>query len=294
MKTGLVLEGGASRTYFSCGVMDRMLELGIFADYVIGVSAGISFGVSYTSRQLKRNYRIMTQYQHNKSYAGVRHLVNRKNKSYYNLDYVFGEIPNKLLPFDYETFDNRTGSCIAVVTGLESGSAEYIELPRDREFTALRATCALPLLFAPVEINGKLYMDGGVSDSIPYEKAFEDDCDRVIVLLTRPRGYVKGYEKATPLVKTFYKKYPNFLNSFLNRPERYNKSMERLLKLEEAGKAFVIAPDDVFGVGRTERDPKKLTKLYDEGYEQCRREESRLIEFIAPRSDAPADSAISE
>ena len=115
MKIGLVLEGGASRTYFSCGAMDRMLELKIYADYVIGVSAGISFGVSYSSRQTGRNRRIMTDYQHNKQYAGIRHLLDRKNKSYYNLKYVFDDIPNGLLPFDYETFDRRKESCIAVV-----------------------------------------------------------------------------------------------------------------------------------------------------------------------------------
>lgn len=280
MKIGLVLEGGASRTYFSCGVMDRLLELGIYADYVIGVSAGIAFGVSYSSRQLKRNYNIMMKYQHDKRYAGARHFLNRENRSYYNLKFVFDEIPNKLLPFDYDVFDNRKESCIAAVTCLESGKAEYMELPKDKEFTALRATCALPLLFKPIEINGRLYMDGGVSDSIPFEKAFEDGCDKVIVLLTRPRGYIKGYEKATPLVKAFYKKYPEFLNSFLNRPDRYNGAMKRLCELEKEGKALVIAPDDVFGIGRTERDPKKLVKLYDEGYELCKRRERELFEFI--------------
>lgn len=281
MKIGLVLEGGASRTYFSCGVMDRLLELKIYADYVIGVSAGISFGVSYSSRQHKRNYRIMTQYQNDKRYAGFRHFLNKENKSYYNLKFVFDEIPNKLLPFDYDTFDNRKESCIAAVTNLESGLAEYIEIPRDKEFTALRATCALPLLFKPIEIDGKYYMDGGVADSIPFEKAFSDGCDKVIVLLTRPRGYIKGYEKATPLVKAFYGKYPEFLRSFLNRPERYNNSMKRLLELEQEERAFVIAPDDVFGIGRTESDPKKLVRLYDEGYEQCKRDEKKLIEFIS-------------
>ncbi len=279
MKIGLVLEGGASRTYFSCGAMDRMLELKIYADYVIGVSAGISFGVSYSSKQLGRNRSIMTDYQHKKQYAGIRHLLNGKNKSYYNLKYVFDDIPNRLLPFDYDTFDKRKENCIAVVTNIESGKAEYIEIPADREFTALRASCALPLLFKPIEINGNLYMDGGVSDSLPFEKALSDGCDKVIVLLTRPRGYIKGYEKATPLVKAAYKKYPEFLKSFLNRPESYNNSIKKLNELEKEGKAFVIAPKDVFGIGRTERDPKKLGKLYDEGYNVCKTIEKELIEF---------------
>lgn len=280
MKVGLVLEGGASRTYFSCGVMDRMLELKIYADYLIGVSAGISFGVSYVSRQFRRNYNIMTKYQHDKRYMGVRHLLDPKNKSYYNLQFVFDEIPNKLLPFDYSVFDNRTTSCKAVVTDLESGQAEYFEMPDDKEFNVLRASCALPLLFKPIEINGKLYMDGGVSDSIPFEKAFSDGCDKVIVLLTRPRGYVKGREKATSIVKAAYGKHKEFMEAFLTRPERYNADIKRLEQLEAEGRAFVLAPNDTFGVGRTENRPEKLIKIYNEGYERCREREKELLNFV--------------
>lgn len=280
MKIGLVLEGGASRTYFSCGVMDRMLELEIYADYVIGVSAGISFGVSYTSRQFHRNYNIMTKYQSDKRYMGIRHFLDPKNKSYYNLQFVFDEIPNKLLPFDYNVFDNRTAECKAVVTRLENGRAEYIEMPRDKEFTVLRASCALPLLFKPIEIDGKLYMDGGVSDSIPFEKAFRDGCDKVIVLLTRPRGYVKGYEKATPIIKTVYRRHKEFLEAFLTRPERYNADIKRLEELEREGKAFVLAPNDTFGVGRTENRPEMLLKIYNDGYERCKEREGELLEFV--------------
>lgn len=280
MKNALILEGGASRTYFSCGVMDRLLEKNIYFDYVIGVSAGISFGVSYSSRQYKRNYRIMTEYQHKKEYAGIGHLLNKKNRSYYNLDYVFGEIPNHLLPFDYDAFDNRKENCIAVVTDIATGKAEYIEIPRDKEFTALRASCALPLLFKPIEINGSFYMDGGIADSVPFEKAFADGCDKALVLLTRPRGYVKGKEKATPLVKAAYKKYPEFLKSFLERPERYNESMRKLYKLEGEGKVFIIAPNEDLGIGRTEREPKKLERIYDEGYKACEKSEKELLDFL--------------
>lgn len=280
MKAALILEGGASRTYFSCGILDRLLELKIYFDYVIGVSAGISFGVSYSSRQFKRNYRIMTEYQHKKEYAGIRHLFNKSNKSYYNLQYVFDDIPNRLLPFDYDAFDSRKENCIAVVTNIATGKAEYIEIPKDKEFTALRASCALPLLFKPIEINGNLYMDGGIADSVPFEKAFADGCDKALVLLTRPRGYVKGKEKATPLVKAAYKKYPEFLKSFLNRPENYNNSMKKLAELEEKGKVFIIAPEKDLGVGRTERAPEKLEEIYKEGYTVCEKAEKELMAFL--------------
>lgn len=280
MKWGLVLEGGASRTYFSCGVMDGLLKEKLFADYVIGVSAGIAFGVSYVSRQFGRNYEILMKYESDKRYMGVRHLLNRKNRSYYNLDFVFDDIPNGLVPFDYNTFDGRDTECKAVVTNLETGEPCYIEMPEDKRFMLLRASCALPLLFQPIEVNGVKYMDGGVSDSVPFEKAFEDGCDKVVAVLTRPLGYIKSKEGATSLVKAAYRRYPEFTASFLSRPDRYNKDMEKLREYERQGKALILAPDDTFGIGRTEKDPKKLVKLYESGMDCMRREAERVREFV--------------
>lgn len=280
MKWGLVLEGGASRTYFSCGVMDGLLKEKLFADYVIGVSAGIAFGVSYVSRQFGRNYEILMKYESDKRYMGARHLLNRKNRSYYNLDFVFDDIPNGLVPFDYDTFDGRDTECKAVVTNLETGEPCYLEMPKDKRFMLLRASCALPLLFQPIEVNGVKYMDGGVSDSIPFEKAFEDGCDKVVAVLTRPLGYIKGKEVATSLVKSAYRRYPEFTASFLSRPDRYNKDMEKLREYERQGKALILAPDDTFGIGRTEKDPQKLVKLYDEGLECLLKETERIREFV--------------
>lgn len=280
MKWGLVLEGGASRTYFSCGVMDGLMEKKLYADYIIGVSAGISFGVSYVSKQFKRNYNIMVKYQPDTRYMGIRHLLNKKNRCYYNLDFVFDEIPNKLLLFDYELFNNRKSECKAVLTRLDNGCAEYMEMPDDNRFNVLRATCALPLLFQPIEINGVEYMDGGVSDSIPFKKAFEDGCDKVVVVLTHPKGYIKKYETATPVVKASYRKYPQFIQSFINRPEKYNRTVEDLEKYEREGKALVLAPESTYGIGRTESDPKKLIKLYDEGYACFNKNEKSLKSFL--------------
>lgn len=280
MKWGLVLEGGASRTYFTCGVLDGLIEENLYADYVIGVSAGIAFGVSYVSRQYKRNYEILMKYEWDKRYMGARHLLNRKNRSYYNLDFVFDEIPNKLIPFDYSEFDGRKTLCKAVATRLDDGKPCYTEMPKDKRFMLLRASCALPLLFQPVEIDGVKYMDGGISDSIPFERAFSDGCDKIIAVLTRPLGYVKGKEAATFLVKAAYGKYPEFVSAFLTRPERYNKDIEKLTEYEQQGKALILAPQDTFGIGRTERDPKKLVKLYDSGLDTLKKEKDRIKDFL--------------
>ena len=282
MKIGLVIEGGASRTYFACGVMDWLLQNNIHTDYIIGVSAGISFGVSYCSRQFERNLRILKNYEEDKRYMGVRHLFDRRNKSYYNLEFVFETIPKELVPFDYETFYGRKEQCIAVVTRLDSGEAEYIEMPVDDDFDVLKASCALPILFKPIELNGVQYMDGGIADSIPFRRAMEDGCDKVIVLLSRPRGYVKGKESVAPLVDLVYRKHKKFLNSFQSRPERYNKSIRELEKLEKEGKALVIAPaeESLKGIGRTEKRVALLEPLYRCGVEEAERLSEEIKEFV--------------
>lgn len=267
MKLGMVFEGGANRTIFSCGVMDVFLEEGLMPDYFIGVSAGIAYGVSYLSGQKGRNLELMETYVPDKRYMGVRHLFNRREKAYYNTKFVFEEVPNELLPFDYEAFARYPGTVEATVTNIHTGRAEYIKVPRDRQMRdVLVASCSLPILFQPVKIGGRYYLDGGIADSIPYEHAFAQGCDKLIVVLTRERGYVKTGEKAGKLTDYLYKKYPHVVEDIRQRPERYNASMDRLKELEHDGSVFVIAPDSTFGVGRTETDTVKLRRLYDEGY----------------------------
>ena len=190
MKTALVLEGGALRTIYSSGVCDAFLDGGLpLPDYTLGVSAGIAYGVSYLSRQSRRNLQLICHYANDKRYMGFRNLADPRNRSYFGLKFAYETIPNELIPFDYEAFAAYPGEIEAVVTNLETGEAEYFPVPRrDDKFIVLQATCALPLLFPVFDLDGKLCMDGGVADSIPYKRAFEMGCDRVVVVLTKTRS----------------------------------------------------------------------------------------------------------
>lgn len=279
MKLGITMEGGASRTVFSCGVTDAFLEEGIMPDYFIGVSAGIAYGVSYLSGQKGRNLELSTKYMNDKRYMGMRHLL--KNKNFYNLEFAFGEVPNKLLPFDMEAFAAFPGKVVAGVTNLHTGKPEYIEVPRNAEsYNVLVASCALPILFQPVKIGKRYYLDGGIADSIPYEQAIREGCDKNIVILTRERGYVKKQERGGQISQKLYKKYPNIVEGLKTRPERYNACIEKLMEREKAGEVFIIAPEDTYGVGRTESNPDKLKKLYDEGYNQAKKLMPELKKYL--------------
>ena len=166
MKTGIVLEGGAIRTIFSSGVCDALLTGDIMTDYVIGVSAGIAYGVSYVSKQIGRNLDIMVNYANDKRYMCMGNLLRRDNRAYFGLEFVFDTIPNQLIPFDYDTFNAYPGEVEAAVTNLNTGKAEYLPVDRsDKTFTILQATCAMPLLFPIFHIDGKYIHDGTSSRS---------------------------------------------------------------------------------------------------------------------------------
>ncbi len=289
MKVGLVLEGGAHRTAFSCGVMDALLDAKIYADYVIGSSAGITYGTSYVSKQLGRNREMLRRFVRNPNYAGVRHLLNPKNRAYYNLRFVFDTIPNKLLLFDYAAYEAFEGEAFAAVTNIRTGEAEYLPVTaEDPQWKVLQATCALPLMFQPIEINGEKYADGGVADSIPFEKAIADGCDKIIVVLTRERGYRKEAESMMRFAaKRQQKKYPQYARAMLKRHEQYNECIKLLSELEENGSVYVIAPTDTLGVGRTDKRVDKLMALYAQGYALTMQQMQALRQYLG--EDSPTE-----
>lgn len=281
MKLGMVFEGGANRTVFSCGVMDVFLEENLMPDYFIGVSAGIAYGISYLSKQQGRNLELMEKYMPDKRYMGIRHLLNRKERAYYNTKFVFDEVPNELLPFDYDAFAAYPGEVEAAVTNIHTGKAEYLTVPRGKEMRDIVvASCSLPVLFQPVKIGRRYYLDGGIADSIPYQHALKQGCDKLVVVLTRERGYVKKTERAVRLTDGLYHRYPKIVEALDSRAERYNASMKELIELEKEGKVFVIAPETTFGVGRTETDAVKLRRLYDEGVRIAGEQTEALREYL--------------
>lgn len=268
MKTGLVLEGGALRAIFSSGVCDALLDGNVMTDYVIGVSAGIAYGVSYVSRQPRRNLEVVTRYAPDKRYMGMNNLVDKSNRSYFGLKFAYDTIPNELIPFDYDTFAAYPGEVEAVVTNLNTGKADYLPVPRqDHESLLLQASCAMPLLFPIYRIDGQPYLDGGAADSIPWQRALDQGCERVIVVLTRPREYRRKPDQMIRLIRKQYQEYPKFVQAMETRAQRYNENREQLFELEREGKALVIAPQSTLGVGRIERDTEKLRLLWAEGYQ---------------------------
>ena len=156
-----------------------------------------------------------------------------------------------------------------MVTNLNTGRADYLPVPRrDEESVVLQASCAMPLLFPIFKINGQPYLDGGIGDAIPWQRAL-DKCDRVVVVLTRPRSYRRRPDRMMKLIRKRYRDYPAFVEAMENRAEVYNRDRAELFRAEREGKLLVIAPRSTLGVARTERDTEKLRLLWGAGYQMA-------------------------
>ncbi|MBQ7096512.1 MAG: patatin family protein [Clostridia bacterium] len=284
MKSGIVFEGGASRSLFSCGVMDALLEEKIIADYVIGTSAGIAYGTSYVSGQIGRNLELAVKYMHDKRYMGIKHLFNRKNRSYYNRDFAFGQIPKELVPYDFDAFDNFKGTAIATLTNMKSCTAEYFEIPKnnpERHIQILWAGCALPFMFSPEEIDGEIYMDGGICDPIPFQKALDDGCEKLVVVLTRERDYKKEGSEAASAAKIFYRRFPLLPKALKKRAVIYNESRRKIFELADKKELIVIAPQCTKGFRRTEKNPEILRALHNEGYNTTKQMIDNIKQYLS-------------
>lgn len=266
MRTGLVLEGGAMRGMFTCGILDVFLEKGIDFDSTIGVSAGAVFGCNYKSRQIGRALRYNKRFCRDPRYCSVRSLM--KTGDLYGAEFCYDELPNELDPFDYDTFERNPMEFWCVTTDVETGKARYdlMKDGRGDDMKLMRASASMPLVSRPVSVRGRELLDGGIADPIPFDFMLSGNVDRCLVILTQPYDYIKKKNSMLPLFGLFYKgKRKGIRDAMGIRHEVYNSQTERLKTLEKEGRVFVLRPAFPLEIGKTEKDPSRLQAVYDEG-----------------------------
>ncbi len=287
-KVGLVLEGGAQRGVFTAGVLDRLMEAGLYFPYVVAVSAGACNAYSYLSEQKGRTVRCMLPSKETK-YFGMGELL--RTGSLLNLHKVFFDYP-KIHPFDFDTFFAEADRLEIVATSVETGKPRYFKLKKCRYRLARvgMASCAMPLFAAPVKIAGHSYLDGGVADSIPAARAMEMGCEKTVIILTRIAGTAPTVsDKLKGLSRRYYRKHPAFADVFCRREEIYREQLALVDRLEQEGKAFVIRPT-VPTVSRLEQDEERLTDFYRHGYDSMEARIDELMAFLGIPA-APAGEA---
>lgn len=282
IEAGLILEGGATRGVFTSGALDYLMEQDIYLSHVIGVSAGSCNAADYVSKQIGRTRDCMIhQGKEYSYYYGLKDFI--KERSVLDMDMIFNKLPNELLPFDFDTYFASDITCEIVTTNCLTGKAEYLteEKDRDRLMKLCRASSSMPLVCPIVSLDGVPYLDGGLSDSVPVRRARKLGLKKVVVILTRPKGYrKKPLSKAVGrLHRRLYSKYPNLVRTCLLRYRMYNSTMEYIEHLEEKGEIFVMRPL-VKPVSRLEKDYDKLQAFYDHGYSQMEHLLPQLQEYL--------------
>ncbi len=282
IRTGLVLEGGAMRGLFTCGVLDCFLENGINFDGAIGVSAGAAFGCNFKSKQVGRALRYNLKYMGDKRYCSLRSLW--KTGDLFNADFCYRRLPDELDPFDYETYRKNPMEFYAVATDVMTGLPVYKKLvscdSEDLQF--MRASASMPLVSKPVNINGLKLLDGGISDSVPL-KHFENlGYNRNVVVLTQPKDYVKKQSRAIHFISPLLGKYPNLVLAMQKRPDVYNNQTSRVFTAARAGRILVICPDEPLGISRIEKNHAELERVYTEGKKIALRRLNEVRAFLNP------------
>lgn len=274
-KTGLVLEGGGMRGVFTCGVLDYFMDNDMWFPYCVAVSAGACNGLSYMSRQRGRakfsNIDMLDQYH----YIGIKHLW--KNHSILDQELLFKEFPNVIHPFDYDEYKKNSARFEMVTTNCLTGRACYMEEKIDmkRLIEIARASSSLPFVCPVVYVDKVPMLDGGIVDSIPIVRAFEQGYSNIVVVTTRNRGY-RSDEKDIKIPSFIYKKYPRLRVVLSKRCKLYDDQLDLLEKLEDEKKIVVIRPIKPMEVDRISTDIEKLTALYEEGYECAKQAMSSL------------------
>lgn len=261
----LVLEGGALRGVYTAGVQGVLHAANLTFDCLIGTSAGAMNGINYITHQPERSFLIDYRYARDKNFMGLRPLF--KEGQIFSFSYMFGPV-NRQYPLDLPAFEASPVRLIAVASDLESGAPAYLERSTCSDMMlALQASSSMPMLSTPIALDGRRYLDGGPSMPVAYPKAMEEGYARIVLILTRQKGYRKQpLSRLTRLaVRNRLRHYPAFRRTMEHSPARYNAMMDEIDRLEQDGRLFAIRPSEPVLVSRTEKDVDKLEALFHLG-----------------------------
>lgn len=266
--TALVLEGGGMRGVFTSGVLDWMIDHGITFPYLIGVSAGSSNALSYASHQRGRGKYIFADLQAERHYLGLRNLL--RYRSIMDMDLLYHELPESIWPYDYAAYATNPMRVESVATDCVTGEAVYLEEKKDekRIIDIVRASSSLPFACPIAYVDGHPMLDGGITDSIPLQRALNQGYEHAIVVLTRHRGYRKK-EEPQRIPSFVYRRYPKLREALCTRGTRYNAQLDMVEQLEREGRITVIRPECPVEVARIETDMAKMNALYCHGFERA-------------------------
>ncbi len=281
-KIGLVVEGGGMKCAYNAAILDAFLDEDITFDYCVGVSAAAGNLASYLAGQRGRNLRFFTEHIHSPDYFGLRSLL--KTGDLFGLQYIYGELTRSggKDPLDFATFQSNPTEYEAVVTNALTGKAEYFgkDMMKQDDYRLIMASSAIPVVCRPVELNGMPYFDGGLADAIPVRRALERGCDKLVVILSKNRDYVRKPQGMRFFYRRACRKYPKIADAIERRHLTYNVNFHDVFALEQSGIAFVFAPSEPLHVGTSSMNEKDEWELYELGMRDFNAQKEQLKEYL--------------
>lgn len=278
--TGYIDVGGGMRAVYGAGVLDRCLDENMGFSYYLGVSAGSANIVSFLADQHGRCMRFYSDYAFRREYMSLHNFV--KNRSYIDLDYIYSALSDEggEDPIDYDKFISKKCRFEIIATDAVTGRPEYFDFKniKRNEYSAFKASCCIPMVCRAYEKDGGFYYDGGLSDPVPIRRALEDGCDKVVLVLTRPKSYVKRHRVSPAVFNRAMKEYPETAKLLVTSIDKYNEDIKYACELEKEGRVLIVAPDDCCGVDTLSRNKDALRRLYEKGYRDAEKIKSFLTD----------------
>ncbi len=280
METGLLIEGGGLRGFFSAGILHTFIENGIRFPYTIGISSGALASLAYDLDM-------------DLSSIDTENFFSSKNDSYFNWQGFFRPKKGLLatdrffegVPKIFDTLKSKndlTNHFITATSAVDSKlhywSLDDIETPEELHEKVI-ASCSIPVVMPETYVGGELFVDGGIMDSIPLQKMLDDGVQKPVLILTRLKGYVKKQQFMHPHLSVWLRNLPELKESMKTRHLRYNESLRLAAQLEAEGKIFVFRPNE-HRIERFELDRDKAIQTFMDGKEIAQARLNNLRKFL--------------
>ena len=263
MRTAIIDVGGGMRGIYSAGVLDCCLDEKVTVDLAIGISAGSANLASFLAGQRGRNKQFFAEYTFRKDYMSLHNYLTKH--SFLDMDYIYGTLSNSdgENPLDYPALMANPADFLVLECNARTGETRCFhksDLGQD-DYNIFKASCSIPGVCKPYFIDGIPYYDGALGDTIPLDLA--EGCDKIVLILTKPRDYLRTSKKDDALARMIRRKYPIAARQLRGRAERYNAGVA---KAKEMGNVLIVAPENTEGVDTLTRDKAAFLRLYDRGY----------------------------
>ena len=265
-KLALIVEGGGMRGVLSAGSLLAVDLLGYRAcfDEIYATSSGAVNAAFFLSGQGSSGIRVYFDDINNRHFYNPCRLF-----KIVDVDYVYDYVVPQVKKLDERVLKNSATDLLFSMTEVNSGKNVLKSVKSSRETVAkmLKASSALPVLYnKTVTLDGEQYVDGGISCTVPIRQAIDNGCTDILVLVTKPHGYIpsapSAFERSMMRIMMGWR-FPNVAKTFSGKADTALEN--RLIAagdtvIDGVNVATVFPSQQELIVGRTTVDRNRLIR----------------------------------